>query len=47
MVEPFPISPTAAEDNYLTDSETERARVDNLLGNGAVATQVAAAADGQ
>ena len=33
------------EDNYLTDFETERARVDNLLGNGAVATQVTAAAD--
>ena len=30
----------ALEDNYLTDFEAERARVDNLLGNG---TQTAAA----
>jgi murein DD-endopeptidase MepM/ murein hydrolase activator NlpD len=31
------------EDNYLTDFEAERARIDNLLGNGAVPTQTAAA----
>jgi hypothetical protein len=31
------------DENYLTDFETERARIDNLLGNGAVPTQTAAA----
>jgi murein DD-endopeptidase MepM/ murein hydrolase activator NlpD len=33
----------ALEDNYLNDFEAERARVDNLLGNGAVPTQTASA----
>jgi murein DD-endopeptidase MepM/ murein hydrolase activator NlpD len=31
------------DENYLTDFETERARIDSLLGNGAVPTQTAAA----